>query len=124
MGLDQYAYALREDGETLEIARWRKHPNLHGWMERLWVKKGRPVPEDSEAAGDVGLGVFNCIPLELDEGDIEALSSDLENNALPHTEGFFFGQSQPEELSTDELFVRRARGNFGLGNRVFYDSWW
>ena len=38
MGLDQYAYVLREDGETLEIARWRKHPDLHGWMEKLWVK--------------------------------------------------------------------------------------
>ena len=119
MGLDQYAYVLREDGETLEIARWRKHPDLHGWMEKLWVKKDRPVPEGWEPTD-----IFNCVPLELDEGDIEALSSDLENNALPHTEGFFFGQTQPEELSTDELFVQRARGNFGLGNRVFYDSWW
>ena len=23
-----------------EIAYWRKHPNLHGWMHRLWESKG------------------------------------------------------------------------------------
>ena len=119
MGLDQYAYALRPDGEQLEIAVWRKHPNLHGWMERLWIKKGRPVPEDSEATDE-----FNCIPLELEQGDIIGFSLDLELGALPHTSGFFFGESRPEDMETDQLFVKRALGNFELGNKVFYDSWW
>ena len=58
MGLDQYAYVagrtgqrdeywnqhdLPEDQRTVtkprEIAYWRKHPNLQGWMERLWEEK-------------------------------------------------------------------------------------
>jgi hypothetical protein len=38
MGLDMYAYAATKsnaDYETgqHEIAYWRKHPNLHGWMK-------------------------------------------------------------------------------------------
>ena len=44
MGLDHQAVARRfansEDQELLQT--WRKHPNLQGWMERLWEKKGRP----------------------------------------------------------------------------------
>ena len=33
---------LSENGEDAytEIAYWRKHPNLHGWMEDLYYKKG------------------------------------------------------------------------------------
>ena len=51
MGLDQYAIARRgeaivnDDGYTyyedsMELAYWRKHPNLQGWMESLWHVKG------------------------------------------------------------------------------------
>lgn len=41
MGLDQYAYIkLAPEYENwLFLAEWRKHPNLQGWMERLWRKK-------------------------------------------------------------------------------------
>ena len=63
MGLDQYAYAAAQAGDhskwwdgaeldpdtrqyqhpTLtkprELAYWRKHPNLQGWMHRLWLQK-------------------------------------------------------------------------------------
>ena len=46
MGLDMYAYvaskANTEWGNNdahREIAYWRKHPNLHGWMEILWNEK-------------------------------------------------------------------------------------
>lgn len=43
MGLDQYAYYLDDKNERVELAYWRKHPNLQGWMEALWEKKGCPV---------------------------------------------------------------------------------
>ncbi len=44
MGLDMYAMVTNEqfDSEvdfkperTSELHYWRKHPNLHGWMEQL-----------------------------------------------------------------------------------------
>ena len=35
MGLDQFAYTTKGK-EKEEIAYWRKHNALHGWMENLW----------------------------------------------------------------------------------------
>lgn len=60
MGLDMYAVAVRTEqvtddfsfeGEAKEIAYWRKHHDLHGWMERLWLQKWtRGAEAPSEAA--------------------------------------------------------------------------
>jgi two-component sensor histidine kinase len=70
MGLDQYLYvASREDcshADQHQIAYRRKHPNLHGWMEKLWESKGRP---GEETQGEQ----FNGIELELTLEDIDAL---------------------------------------------------
>ena len=71
MGLDQYAYAKAslEAEESEEIAYWRKHNRLQGWMEQLWEDKGKPnLLEGSNPIGD-----FNCIPVELTLSDIEQL---------------------------------------------------
>ena len=54
MGLDQVAYCKPADaknGKPLSddrIGEWRKHPNLQGWMERLWRKQkyGDPANPD------------------------------------------------------------------------------
>lgn len=51
MGLDQYAYIVipderntnfdfvRNDGHYHTLCEWRKHPNLQGWMEKLFNAK-------------------------------------------------------------------------------------
>jgi len=81
MGLDMYAYVAaragqqdefyegsefdKESGEyvnanvtkPIEIAYWRKHPNLHGWFEQLYRERG-------------GEGDFNGDELELFREDI------------------------------------------------------
>ena len=38
MGLDQYAFA-EKGGEQEEIFYWRKHANLQGWMENLYIRR-------------------------------------------------------------------------------------
>ena len=44
MGLDQYAYARpprkRNSDNDIQVAEWRKHNRLQGWMEHLWQSKG------------------------------------------------------------------------------------
>jgi hypothetical protein len=49
MGLDMYAFKTKEAieievdfqvKEVEEIHYWRKHANLHGWMENLYETKG------------------------------------------------------------------------------------
>lgn len=121
MGLDMYAYSTKtpiphtdfdEAEDSQLIAQWRKHPNLHGWMEALYFFKGGK--EDS----------FNCVTLKLEPLDIAALETFVLSDALPQTTGFFFGESQPEDKSDDIAFIAAARKAFDEGKSVFYTSWW
>jgi hypothetical protein len=130
MGLDQYAYAASElkSEDREELAYWRKHNRLQGWMEKLWEKKGRPHFDDIQNP----LGDFNCQPVELTLSDIEQLEAHVENKSLPETGGFFFGNDSYGEYEnpgwgykkTDLEFIGRARKALQEGKKVFYDSWW
>ena len=138
MGLDQYAYAASElkSEDREEIAYWRKHNRLQGWMEKLWEKKGRPHFNDIENP----LGDFNCQPVELSLADIEQLEAHVVNKALPQTGGFFFGHDSydwdededgnpfPEGeyhyKETDLKFIEDARKAIEDGKKVYYNCWW
>lgn len=96
-----------------EIAYWRKHPNLHGWMEKLAQDKG--LSYDS----------FNGIELELTYDDLLLLELDVIAGTLPSTSGFFFGQNSDEEYRENDLkFIREARAELFMGLKVFYNSSW
>lgn len=149
MGLDMYAYvaqkAKQQDefyetghfdadvGEYVnpnvskprELAYWRKHPNLHGWMEHLWHKKrnseNKPVVEDAD---DVG-GTFNGIELELTYEDLDELERAVTHGKLPATSGFFFGNDADEHYRENDLqFIKNARAELFMGLKVFYNSSW
>ena len=123
MGLDQYATARRgegtidEDGYTyykdsIELAYWRKHPNLQGGMEDLWLSKGVE-------------GEFNCVDLELEIEDLDLLEQSLDESALPETVGFFFGANSDDHYSEqDREFIVQARASIKQGYKVIYHSWW
>ena len=49
MGLDMYAFTtsetipavdFKDPADSAELPYWRKHPNLHGWMEQPYRQKG------------------------------------------------------------------------------------
>lgn len=123
MGLDQFAFAIDNNGEKEELAYWRKHPNLQGWMENLWESKGKPgLPEDhtSDMMGD-----FNCVPVELTHDDLDALEEDITNGSLPSTAGFFFGSDSDDYYKEKDLeFIQKAREALDAGLTVEYNSWW
>ena len=133
MGLDMFAYAgvisnqddfFYNDKEqdkvnepTREIAYWRKHPNLHGWMEQLWIEKTQPDPNADPT--------FNGVELELTWEDLEQLEQDIIHARLPGTSGFFFGTPADDHYRAQDLeFVRNARAEIFMGLRVFYNSSW
>ena len=119
MGLDQFAYAVDNNGEKEELAYWRKHPNLQGWMEKLWENKGRPNAHEDHPYE------FNCIPVELTYSDLDDLERAVTNNTLPATVGFFFGSNSDVEYGQQDLeFVTKAREALDNGLTVVYDSWW
>jgi len=123
MGLDQYASARKgepttdEEGYTyykdsMELAYWRKHPNLQGWMESLWRVKGND-------------GEFNCEEIQLTLDDLDNLERSLDNEALPETVGFFFGADADDHYAEqDREFIREARAAIKQGYTVVYSSWW
>lgn len=123
MGLDQYAHAIDNNGEKEELAYWRKHPNLQGWMENLWHNKGcQGKPEEPNS---LGMSDFNCIPVELDHSDLDSLEKDILDNNLPDTMGFFFGNDSDEHYRENDLeFIRKAREALDAGLTVEYSSWW
>jgi hypothetical protein len=116
MGLDMYAYTTDKAGQedtARELAYWRKHPNLHGWMERLAESK------------NLDYGSFNGVELELTWEDLDQLEQDIRNKKLPDTSGFFFGNNADDHYQEQDLkFVRDAKAEVFLGLRVFYDSSW
>ena len=142
MGLDQYGYIARKAGQRdeyyessqwdeaarefvsttvtkpHEIAYWRKHPNLQGWMEQLWERKMNL--EGSDYSDN-----FNGIELELNSEDLDQLEHTVTHGELPATSGFFFGESSDDHYRAQDLdFIREARFYLLSGARVFYNSSW
>ena len=135
MGLDQYAYAAAKAGlqqeywesyvtevekssvtKPREIAYWRKHPNLHGWMEQLWRSRNTDPSTDP---------MFNGVELELTWEDLAQLEQDVKEKRLPSTSGFFFGENSDEYyLEQDLEFIKTARADLFMGLKVFYNSSW
>ena len=134
MGLDMYAYAGRsgqrdefyeqaqwiEDtkefdspvSKPVELAYWRKHPSLHGWMEQLYRQRG-------------GTDTFNGIELELTWNDVDDLERAVRHGKLPFTEGFFFGKPADNVYYEEDLkFCLNAKAEIFLGFKVFYNSSW
>lgn len=123
---DQYGQEVAEDqkvSKPREIAYWRKHPNLHGWMEQLWIRKlaaeGK-TPEESAWGPS-----FNGVELELTWEDLEDLERAVTHGQLPTTGGFFFGNPCDEHYREQDLeFIKNARAELFLGLKVFYNSSW
>ena len=104
--------------KPVEIAYWRKHPNLHGWMERLWERKGKPGTGNTDAT-------FNGIELELTWDDLDELERAIRHSQLPTTEGFFFGNPSDNYYYEQDLeFVNNAKAEVFVGLKVFYNSSW
>jgi len=137
MGLDMYAYVATREGQQREyydgaewdeitkdlvntkvnkpreIAYWRKHPNLHGWMERLAEQK--KLSYDS----------FNGIEMELTAEDLDELERAVTHRQLPATSGFFFGNNSDQHYYDSDLaFIKAARTEMFMGLKVFYNSSW
>lgn len=116
---------IDNEGNKVEIAYWRKHPNLQGYMENLWESKGRPNFTKDENMGGLGLSDFNCVPLELSYDDLADLEDAVLNSGLPSTGGFFFGSDSDEYYQRQDLeFIKKAREALDNGLTVVYDSWW
>jgi hypothetical protein len=132
MGLDQYACVTNDiNVEGEEIAYWRKHNRLQGWMDALWHSKGNVTSEEEKAQWGTS---FNGQKLVLTEMDIYALELAVIGGILPKTQGFFFGADSYEYLGEggikyqdyekDIKFIEAARKALKEGKTVYYQCSW
>ena len=103
---------FRVKGEILEIGYWRKHPDLHGYLV-------------NEFAG----GVDDCKEIWLNEEMLQKIIDAIKANKLPHTEGFFFGESDGSEREESIKIFEMARTwlltkDPAVGKDVYYQASW
>ena len=120
MGLDQFGYGIKTDehGEHhVELAYWRKHANLQGWMKSLYER--RPEHEKQYWCGVL---VFNQVPFTLTREDLIALERDYKN--LSPAEGFFWGVSNVAHDRETLEFIEKAKKYMDMGYTIRYVSDW
>jgi hypothetical protein len=98
---------------SVELGYWRKHPDLHGFIVQTFAD-----------------GADECQTIELSAEDIATIIKAVEDKALPHTEGFFFGESDGSETEEDLVIFRQALAWLALpkqddlGRYVEYRASW
>ena len=122
MGLDQYIYGIAKvvdrevdfdiDEDPVQLAYWRKHPDLHGWMERLYRAKGGKAES------------FNLSPVKLSLAELTALEYDITFGRLPETSGFFYGNHQDSYREEELRDIEKLKAHFADYGTVYYTSWW
>jgi hypothetical protein len=86
-----------DGNDAIELYYWRKHPNLHGWMESLYYEKGGTADN------------FNCVNLQL------TLHRAIVSNEMD--------KMQPLQICTRDL-VTFHHGQFqGAELFIFKDDW-
>mgnify|MGYP003123147603 CR=1 FL=1 len=105
---------LTETITKTEIAYWRKHNALEGWMAELYESRG-------------GDGEFNCKTLHLYPEDLDDLKKVVTEGDLPKTVGFFFGECTKDCEEYKELdleFIEDAKKAIEEGYSIEYVSSW
>lgn len=97
------------------IHQWRKHPDLHAWLQRLWRVRRRPNPNVVFAG---------ATPIGLESRDLDALEHAVRHRQLPKGSGPYFGESDGSEQEDDLAFIAEARAAIAAGRLVYYTSWW
>ena len=138
MGLDQYAFFIKkEDKEKLKINEdnvtvslkkeedtlfdhddfyWRKHPDLEYFMVKEYQSR---IEEQGGYIDD-----FNCLFLPLNKETIATLRQQTKEMTLEKGEGFFWGESTPDDYKQTLEFCDLADKCLDEGGLPIYYSWW
>ncbi len=122
MGLDMYFFRVPKGmgPETeckIEIKYFRKHSDLHGWLEEEWRKQ-------SEKNTNAEWSAFNCVYLEITPGILVRLKDYMTLTDKKRYEGFFWGASDDEQWQETRELIARIEDIIKSGDKVYYYSWW
>lgn len=110
---------FKDVGNNEEIAYWRKHSDLNGYMEELYREKG-------------GDDEFNCVPLYLSKEDVEQIVDDHRRHlneddefTIGEASGFFWGATEHHDWKGSlEDFERILEETDWDNETVYYSCWW
>lgn len=86
---NQHQDGFRVKGLNLDLGYWRKHPDLHGFIVQNFAN-------DHD----------DCQPIHLSSKNIEAIIEAVQQDRLPKTNGFFFGESlNDHEQKTEAIAI-------------------
>jgi hypothetical protein len=94
---DRYRTTSRQRGELkaerYDLGYWRKHPNLHGYIVEHFAD-----------------GRDECQEIDLMPDDLLQIIDAIRGRRLPHTVGFFFGESDDsdEQIAEDIAIFEQA----------------
>lgn len=118
MGLDMYFYKVK-DGVREEFGYYRKHYDLHDWMEKRWNNKGLNLSRDDDGINKSNVD-FLCIPFELTENDLVDLRKWVMGlNYQVWLSGF---ANVKEYRQRDLNLIKKARQAIKDGYTVLYFS--
>lgn len=110
---------LIELGDNHEVAYWRKHSDLNGYMEDLYREKGGEEEE------------FNCVPLYLTKEDIERIIRDHKRHldeendfTIGESRGFFWGATNQEDWEDSLKDFEKILEETDWDNETVYYSCW
>ena len=118
MGLDMQLFGLEPNESGIsrdsfnyrnELAYWRKHPNLHGYIVNAFA-----------------CGEDECQKINLSLEDLSKILNAVETDNLPETTGFFFGKSRVEDKELSILQLNKVINwvNELPGRKVYYQASW
>lgn len=82
---NHYEDGYRLKSRRFDLGYWRKHPDLHGFLVETFSD-----------------GIDDCKPIYLSTTEIELIIEAIKEDKLPHTGGFFFGESSNDEEQKTE----------------------
>lgn len=118
-----------------ELYYWRKHSDLHGLMEEIYLSKLDDIifdVEEYEEENNVSItwkddlyDDFNCIPLILEKEDVIDIIERHKNNEIPEARGFFWGESEKSDFDESLKEFEDVLKNTDWDNEMcIYNSWW
>ena len=102
------------NGGLRDIARFRKHSDLHGFLTNIWLLKNP----------DTSYTDFNCDYLEITPKILSEIEMLAYNPPKMHYSGPFWGESTLEDWEETKTLCEDIEKAFDEGERVFYFSWW
>lgn len=105
---DRTEDGYRIESMRLELGYWRKHPNLHGYIVKTFAN-----------------GNDDCDDINLTSENIDTIIDAVRNpKSLPHTTGFFFGESagSDEEAQEDVRIFQEAKSWLAAHKKGEYRS--